>query len=186
MREEKTQNQPLPQESTPIKVDANLASFAYFAPRSKRRYENRTVRLPSIKNKKGKYIPRRITVSPSVQLGEPTTQDQDFFYAFMEIALQQKRRQGGTRGSDSKGARAHAKGHLSVFLASLDLPTSFSQGTIRRHECFGASHNRYPKLGLSNQRTTTERDHGASIDLLRRRVGQIEVLPILWTGKRQN
>ena len=25
-----------------------------------------------------------------------------------------------TRGSDSKGARAHAKGRLSVFLASLD------------------------------------------------------------------
>ena len=49
-------------------------------------------------------------------------------------------------GSDSKGTRAHAKGRLSVFLASLDLLTSFSQGTIRRHECFGASHNRYPKL----------------------------------------
>ena len=81
-----------------------------------------------------------------------------------------------TWGSDSKGARAHAKGRLSVFLASLDLLTSFSQGTIRRHECFGASHNRYPKLGLSNQRTTTERDHGASIDLLRRRVGQISRL----------
>ena len=88
-------------------------------------------------------------------------------------AFQPRRR---LRGSDSKGARAHAKGRLSVFLASLDLLTSFSQGTIRRHECFGASHNRYPKLGLSNQRTTTERDHGASIDLLRRRVGQISRL----------
>ena len=82
--------------STWVRIDSNLASFSFFAPRRKRLYKKRTIRLPDGNDKHGNKIPRRITIIPNQYFGEPTIQDQDFLYAFHEIINQQKLTNGGS------------------------------------------------------------------------------------------